>query len=108
MLRWRWRRGRGRWWSWRRWGRMGLQAGTSIWGRLCPGSGSEREGAGLYVGSDEVDDGFERCTGAEDLGYALLFEVGDVLLGDGAAEDEEYILFLGFAEERGDAGDDGV
>ena len=58
--------------------------------------------------ADEVDGGFERCAGAEDGGYAVLFEVGDVLLGDGAAEDEEYVLGVGVDEKRVDAGDEGV
>src|SRR6266852_7003044 len=36
-------------WSWRRWRRMGLQVGTSAWGRRCPGKG--RLACGLFASS---------------------------------------------------------
>ncbi len=66
------------------------------------------EGARLDIVADELDGGVKQGTGAEDGGDAFGFEEGNVLLGDGAANDDEDILRAALLKELCDAGNDGV
>lgn len=66
------------------------------------------EGARLDVVADELDGSVKERAGAEDGGDAFGLEEGDVLLGDGAADDDEDVLRAALVEKLGDAGDDGV
>src|SRR4051794_21247100 len=62
-----------------------------------PGDASGRHGA-----ADELDDVLRRGTGAEDLGDAELLELGDVLGGDRAADDDQHFLGLLIAQQLDD------
>ena len=66
------------------------------------------QSAGFDVVADEVDGGLERCSGAEDGCDTAFFHAGGVSVGDGSTEDEEDVVGVLGAEERGDAGNDDI
>ena len=58
---------------------------------------------GLYVFLEEFDDVFGGGAGEEDFGDALLFEFGEVFLGDDAAYQDQNVVHSFFAEQLNDA-----
>src|ERR1035441_8439995 len=68
----------------------------------------ERQGAGLDVLSDEGDGGFQRSAGAEEIGRAARFQRRLIAVRNGASEEQQDVFSMLLAQQRGNAGDDGV
>lgn len=66
------------------------------------------EAARLDVFADELNSGVERSAWSEDGGDAFGLEEGNVLLGDGATDDDKDVLSATFAEQLGNTWNDGV
>jgi len=64
--------------------------------------------AGLYVVLEEFDDVFGGGAGEEDFGDALLFEFGEVFLGDDAAYQDQNVVHSFFTEQLNDPGTERV